>query len=120
MCGPCARAMKRGVPPTARKARTGEFTPPGITRLARSNSSALVVMASTLGGSPASMNVARILGRRHRLAVAGRWRLVDAVDLVFAVTGQGPEEAVGNDVSHAGSKARVERLVEEGERLADG
>jgi uncharacterized OsmC-like protein len=32
--------MNRGVPPTARKARTGEFTPPGMTRCARSNSSA--------------------------------------------------------------------------------
>ena len=29
--------MKRGVPPTARKARTGEFTPPGVTASARSN-----------------------------------------------------------------------------------
>ncbi len=29
--------MNRGVPPTARKARTGEFTPPGISVLARSN-----------------------------------------------------------------------------------
>jgi hypothetical protein len=28
--------MKRGVPPTARKARTGELTPPGMTRWARS------------------------------------------------------------------------------------
>ena len=32
--------MKRGVPPTARKARTGEFTPPGMTRWARSNRAA--------------------------------------------------------------------------------
>ncbi len=32
--------MNRGVPPTARNARTGEFTPPGITCCARSNSSA--------------------------------------------------------------------------------
>ena len=32
--------MNRGVPPTARNARTGEFTPPGITRWARSNRSA--------------------------------------------------------------------------------
>ena len=32
--------MKRGVPPTARKARTGEFTPPGVTASARSNSAA--------------------------------------------------------------------------------
>ena len=30
--------MKRGVPPTARKARTGELTPPGMTCWARSNS----------------------------------------------------------------------------------
>ena len=33
--GPCAEAMKRGVPPTASKARTGEFTPPGVTARAR-------------------------------------------------------------------------------------
>src|SRR3954468_1303529 len=32
--------MNLGVPPTARNARTGEFTPPGITRCARSNNSA--------------------------------------------------------------------------------
>src|SRR6476619_2527404 len=31
--------MNRGVPPTARKARTGEFTPPGITVWARANAS---------------------------------------------------------------------------------
>ena len=30
--------MKRGVPPTARNARTGELTPPGVTRRARSKS----------------------------------------------------------------------------------
>jgi len=27
---PLARTMKRGTPPTARQARTGLFTPPGI------------------------------------------------------------------------------------------
>src|SRR3954454_15061963 len=32
--------MNRGVPPTALKARTGEFTPPGVTARARSNSAA--------------------------------------------------------------------------------
>src|SRR5437867_2186702 len=32
--------MKGGLPPTARKARTGLFTPPGITRCARAKSSA--------------------------------------------------------------------------------
>ena len=35
---PAAERMKRGVPPTAEKARTGEFTPPGVTRRARSMS----------------------------------------------------------------------------------
>ncbi|GAA0517061.1 hypothetical protein GCM10008937_25710 [Deinococcus depolymerans] len=35
---PCALAMKRGVPPTLRKARTGLFTPPGVTARARANS----------------------------------------------------------------------------------
>ena len=33
------RAKKTGSPPTPRKARTGEFTPPGMCSLARSNSS---------------------------------------------------------------------------------
>src|SRR5579884_1466631 len=32
---PCPRAMNGGVPPTPRKARTGEFTPPGISVCAR-------------------------------------------------------------------------------------
>ncbi len=36
--GPVPDTMNRGVPPTARKARTGEFTPPGVTAAARSNS----------------------------------------------------------------------------------
>src|SRR3990170_6760526 len=35
---PFAFAMKRGVPPTERKARTGELTPPGITFCASRNS----------------------------------------------------------------------------------
>lgn len=35
--GPVPDTMNRGVPPTARKARTGEFTPPGVTVAARSN-----------------------------------------------------------------------------------
>src|SRR5258708_13174426 len=32
---PCAVSMNRGVPPTALNARTGEFTPPGMTSCAR-------------------------------------------------------------------------------------
>src|SRR5215471_12731077 len=92
--------MKRGVPPTARNARTGELTPPGMTRRAR------------------SVDVARVL-RRRRLAVAGA-DVVAAVVLLVALGGQRPEEAVGNDIAHAGTEARVERLVEERECLADG
>src|SRR5260370_5274252 len=38
-CEPCPRAMKTGCPPTLRKARTGEFTPPGIFSTARRNNS---------------------------------------------------------------------------------
>jgi hypothetical protein len=30
MCDPLARSTKNGSPPTPRNARTGEFTPPGI------------------------------------------------------------------------------------------
>src|SRR5690606_23134842 len=41
MYAPSARAMKRGVPPTARNARTAEFTPPTMTSQARANSEAL-------------------------------------------------------------------------------
>ena len=35
---PGREATKYGVPPTDRNARTGEFTPPGMTRCPRSNS----------------------------------------------------------------------------------
>src|SRR5882672_105570 len=35
---PSPRSMKGGVPPTARNARTGELTPPGIAFCERSNS----------------------------------------------------------------------------------
>src|ERR1700756_4768792 len=38
--------MKRGVPPTAVKARTGEFTPPGMTAQASSNRAAEVLTAA--------------------------------------------------------------------------
>ena len=39
--GPLAETIKRGVPPTEPNARTGEFTPPGISWRARSKSSSL-------------------------------------------------------------------------------
>ena len=37
MCEPLALRMNRGVPPTDLNARTGLFTPPGISSCARSN-----------------------------------------------------------------------------------
>src|SRR4051812_1531303 len=115
--------MNRGVPPTARKARTGELTPPGITRLARSKSAALDIVRGLerQARRGASVDVARILGRGQRLAFAARRRAVRrlAVLLAFAFARQGPEESVGDDVAHPRAKAGVERLVEEGERLAD-
>src|SRR6478735_7013028 len=106
MKGPSARAMKRGVPPTARKARTGELTPPGITRCARSNSSALV--------DTARASDARGLVRQGLLgAFPGAF-------LVFVPGRQRPEEAVGHHAAHARPEAGVQALVEELQRLADG
>jgi hypothetical protein len=40
--------MNRGVPPTALKARTGEFTPPGVTAWARANRAADSAVGSEL------------------------------------------------------------------------
>jgi hypothetical protein len=42
--------MKRGVPPTDRNARTGEFTPPGIRPFANANSLPEVVVFSLAKG----------------------------------------------------------------------
>src|SRR5690606_28525029 len=64
--GPCARLMKRGVPPTERKARTGELTPPGMLRQARSKSSALLDMVLRLG---VGVKERRRAGQRGRLDV---------------------------------------------------
>src|SRR5689334_23673988 len=38
--GPAARSMNLGTPPTGPNARTGEFTPPGVTSTARANRAA--------------------------------------------------------------------------------
>src|SRR3954465_14740258 len=96
--------MKRGVPPTARKARTGELTPPGITRWARSNSSALVDTARA----------------PHFGAVVGQG-VLDGFLAFFLFTGrQRPEEAVGDDAAHARAETSVEALVEELQGFADG
>src|SRR6187402_1463294 len=97
--------MKRGVPPTARKARTGELTPPGMAFWARSNSCSLVdtARASHFGG---------VVGQRllDRLVAV----------LVFLAGRQRPEEAVGHHAAHARPEAGVQALVEELQRLAHG
>ena len=51
---PDAERMKRGVPPTALKARTGEFTPPGVTARARSKRASLAAVGGEASsrGSP--------------------------------------------------------------------
>src|SRR6188474_1862932 len=93
---PCARCTKRGVPPTARNARTGEFTPPGMTWRARSNScwlrSVLCVMC---------WHVEYLQGLRFFFGQG----------FGFAF-GLGPEQPVGNDVAHAGAKAPVQTAIQ--------
>src|SRR5580692_13208057 len=42
--------MNRGTPPTAPNARTGEFTPPGVTLRARANSESLLSATRGLAG----------------------------------------------------------------------
>src|SRR5437868_9021470 len=51
--------MNGGVPPTPPNARTGESTPPGITRLARSNSSSDRPMPGVILAPPAARARAR-------------------------------------------------------------
>src|SRR5690606_10481684 len=70
--------MKRGVPPTERKARTGELTPPGMERMARERSSALRDMewddAVNDGMGPAVAGESGVEGgatARRRLDVVG-------------------------------------------------
>src|SRR6266852_2812563 len=44
---PLPRTMKGGVPPTARNARTGELTPPGMVFCARANNASFLLMGSS-------------------------------------------------------------------------
>ena len=51
--------MNRGVPPTEVKARTGEFTPPGMTAHASAKSfaeSSVLRMATSVPAEPPSVN----------------------------------------------------------------
>src|SRR5713226_718603 len=62
---PSARATKKGLPPTPRKARTGLLTPPGMTRWALSKS------ASELSRAAPPRSAIRLLPL-HGDEVAGR------------------------------------------------
>src|SRR5438552_751260 len=67
---PSARATKYGVPPTDWNDRTGELTPPGMTRRARSKSSLLVTRSpdsSPLRGDASHCDLGSLaLGARSR------------------------------------------------------
>src|SRR5690606_18065186 len=63
MRAPRASAMWIGWPPTPRKARTGEFTPPGMTRAARSAWAAEVVVSSGCGCLSVTAPASHIGGR---------------------------------------------------------
>src|SRR6516225_11276318 len=51
MCDPAARETKNGSPPTLRKARTGELTPPGMNLLASANKEELVILEAKRAAS---------------------------------------------------------------------
>src|SRR6266508_3297575 len=63
---PLPLAMNGGVPPTAPNARTGESTPPGMERRARSNSSSDLVIPSILETPCQSPNDFEVGDRRVR------------------------------------------------------
>src|SRR6185503_4926900 len=69
-CAPLPRVKKRGVPPTARKARTGEFTPPGVTFWARSKSSTFRVIEERSETRSSGFHIGRPEERRdHRQCI---------------------------------------------------
>ena len=93
----------------ARQERTGLFTPPGMTRWARSNSEALVDMRQI-----SSVNIAGV-GRRH-LVGQGRGPAFFAFTL-FLAWGQRPEESIRHYAAHARAEACVQRLIQEAQCL---
>src|SRR5690349_22700488 len=88
---PCS--MKRGVPPTARNARTGEFTPPGMSAFARSKSCSLRSVLGVMGGHVDDLQCLRFFLRELARLVAFGLR---------------PEEPVGHHVAHARPEAGIE------------
>src|SRR6218665_1299124 len=110
---PRARLTKRGVPPTALKARTGEFTPPGMSALARSNSGMFRSVLSVFG----------VMGWHHK-AFQGLC-IVNGGVVFFGVPGLGgggggPGHGVGKDMAPSGGKAGVQAPVGVAQRFAGG
>src|SRR6218665_3738845 len=104
---PRARLTKRGVPPTALKARTGEFTPPGMRALARSNSG---IFRSVFG----------VMGWHHK-AFQGLC-IVNGGGVFFRFpgivgAGRGPEHAVGKDMPHSSAKTPVHPPLQVAQRF---
>src|SRR3954447_25872590 len=96
---PSPRATKIGSRPIARMARTGEFTPPGRSAWARSNSSVLSFPALELVGEVQEADLLE-LGRgveRRALLHAGvlRDRVEDRVALLLRAAVGHREDAVG-------------------------
>ena len=61
MCDPAALATKNGSPPTLRKARTGELTPPGINLLASAKREELVIPEAKCTGTSGKLDPGRPL-----------------------------------------------------------
>src|SRR5580692_5388701 len=70
--GPAALAMNLGTPPTGTNARTGEFTPPGVTLTARANSSAERSLVTGLAFFLAGINQVLKQAQRVRQGPDGR------------------------------------------------
>src|SRR5262252_8761894 len=63
MCDPAARETKNGSPPTLRKARTGELTPPGMNLLASANKEELVIPEAKRAGNQGKCDQRGLGGR---------------------------------------------------------
>ena len=108
--GAVARAMKCGVPPTALKARTGEFTPPGRIVTARAKSFADFRESSWF------RDASRVLwsfamfaeAPRHRSRGLQAGRL--AVSLVTTEHSRGVAREIGDDHVGAGAANRGQRF----------
>src|SRR3954466_594052 len=100
--------MKRGVPPTARKARTGEFTPPGVTADGRARGGGETGAAYEEGNSLISCDYSDLL-RCVRLfsdSIAG-----DYLRVGQASKAPGPRRSAKLDADTHSSRGRWQAAV---------